>query len=115
MMGKKEFEFKGLVDRQRLIDLLQNLVDSLKKGQVCFQRGPEYVVLNLDENQPLEVGISAGEKKGKNKFDLEDLRDQLRSLKKMGPLQSVMEMVPGMGKMMPDEGMGGMGGMPGMM
>ncbi len=42
----------------------------------------------------------------KNKFDLEDLRDQLRSLKKMGPLQSVMEMVPGMGKMLPDGGVG---------
>jgi signal recognition particle subunit SRP54 len=42
----------------------------------------------------------------KNKFDLEDLRDQLKSLKKMGPLQSVMEMVPGMGKMMPDGGVG---------
>jgi signal recognition particle subunit SRP54 len=42
----------------------------------------------------------------KNKFDLEDLRDQLRSLKKMGPLQSVMEMVPGMGNMMPAGGLG---------
>ncbi len=42
----------------------------------------------------------------KNKFDLEDLRDQLKSLKKMGPLQSVMEMVPGMGNMMPDGGVG---------
>ena len=42
----------------------------------------------------------------KNKFDLEDLRDQLKSLKKMGPLQSVMEMVPGMNQMMPDGGMG---------
>jgi len=42
----------------------------------------------------------------KNKFDLEDLRDQLKSLKKMGPLQSVMDMVPGMNKMMPDGGAG---------
>jgi signal recognition particle subunit SRP54 len=42
----------------------------------------------------------------KNKFDLEDLRDQLKSLKKMGPLQSVMEMVPGMGNMMPAGGLG---------
>ncbi len=41
----------------------------------------------------------------KNKFDLEDLRDQLRSLKKMGPLQSVMEMMPGMGSMMPSGGL----------
>jgi len=32
----------------------------------------------------------------KNKFDLEDLADQLRSVRKMGPLQQVMEMIPGM-------------------
>jgi signal recognition particle subunit SRP54 len=42
----------------------------------------------------------------KNKFDLEDLKDQLRSLKKMGPLQQVMDLVPGMGNMMPDGGVG---------
>jgi signal recognition particle subunit SRP54 len=40
----------------------------------------------------------------KNKFDLEDLRDQLSSLKKMGPLQQVMEMVPGMSQMLPQGG-----------
>jgi signal recognition particle subunit SRP54 len=40
----------------------------------------------------------------RNKFDLEDLRDQLRSLAKMGPLQQVMEMVPGMSKAMPQGG-----------
>jgi signal recognition particle subunit SRP54 len=39
----------------------------------------------------------------KNKFDLEDLRDQLKSLKKMGPLHQVMEMIPGMGNMMPGD------------
>jgi signal recognition particle subunit SRP54 len=41
----------------------------------------------------------------KSQFDLEDLRDQLQNLKKMGPLQQVMEMIPGMGKMMPKEGL----------
>ncbi len=40
----------------------------------------------------------------KNKFDLEDLRDQLHSLKKMGPLQQVLEMVPGMGNVLPSGG-----------
>jgi signal recognition particle subunit SRP54 len=40
----------------------------------------------------------------KNEFDLEDLRDQLGSLKKMGPLQQVMEMVPGINKMIPTGG-----------
>ena len=42
----------------------------------------------------------------KNRFDLEDLRDQLSSLRKMGPLQQVMEMIPGAGKMLPQEGVG---------
>lgn len=40
----------------------------------------------------------------KSQFDLEDLRDQLRSLAKMGPLQQVMEMVPGMSSMLPSGG-----------
>jgi len=40
----------------------------------------------------------------KNKFDLEDLSDQLRSLGKMGPLQQVMEMIPGIGQAMPTGG-----------
>ncbi len=42
----------------------------------------------------------------KNRFDLEDLRDQLTSLGKMGPLQQVMEMIPGAGKMLPQGGVG---------
>jgi signal recognition particle subunit SRP54 len=40
----------------------------------------------------------------KNKFDLEDLSEQLASLGKMGPLQQVMEMVPGMSKALPQGG-----------
>jgi len=40
----------------------------------------------------------------KNKFDLEDLSDQLRSLGKMGPLQQVMEMIPGIGQALPPGG-----------
>jgi signal recognition particle subunit SRP54 len=42
----------------------------------------------------------------KNKFDLEDLKDQLHSLKKMGPLQQVMDMMPGMGNVLPQGGIG---------
>jgi signal recognition particle subunit SRP54 len=43
-------------------------------------------------------------KLAKNKFDLEDLRDQLQSLRKMGPLQQVLELVPGMGNVLPSGG-----------
>jgi len=41
----------------------------------------------------------------KNKFDLQDLSDQLEALGKMGPLHQVMDMIPGMSKVMPSEGM----------
>ncbi|HLF01515.1 MAG TPA: signal recognition particle protein [Anaerolineales bacterium] len=40
----------------------------------------------------------AQEKLVSGEFTLEDFRDQLRQVKKMGPLGQIMEMVPGMGK-----------------
>jgi signal recognition particle subunit SRP54 len=40
------------------------------------------------------------EKLKKNKFDLEDFRNQLQQVKKLGSLESIMGMIPGMGKMM---------------
>jgi signal recognition particle subunit SRP54 len=43
-------------------------------------------------------------KLAKNKFDLEDLREQLQSLRKMGPLQQVLELMPGMGNVLPSGG-----------
>jgi len=36
----------------------------------------------------------------KSQFDLEDFRNQLQQIKKMGSLESIMGMIPGMGKMM---------------
>ncbi len=40
------------------------------------------------------------EKLKKNKFDLEDFRNQMQQMKKLGSLESIMGMIPGMGKMM---------------
>jgi len=38
-------------------------------------------------------------KLGKNQFTLEDFRDQLKQIKKLGPLEGIMKMIPGMGQM----------------
>ncbi len=38
------------------------------------------------------------EKLKKNQFDLEDFRNQLQQLKKLGSMESIMGMIPGMGK-----------------
>ena len=37
-------------------------------------------------------------------FDLEDFRDHLRNVRRMGPLDQIMKMIPGMSQQMPDVG-----------
>ena len=55
------------------------------------------------------------EKIRSNEFTLEDFRDQLKTIKKMGPLEQIMGMLPGMGNLKaltenkPDEGQIGRG------
>jgi signal recognition particle subunit SRP54 len=39
------------------------------------------------------------EKLRKNQFTLDDFRSQLKTIKKMGPLESILGMIPGMGQM----------------
>lgn len=50
--------------------------------------------INLEDSKKLEKKLK------KNEFDLEDFLGQLRMMKKMGGMQSIMGMIPGMGKMM---------------
>lgn len=60
---------------------------------------------NIDQKQAKELQ----EKLKKNAFTLEDFRDQLRQIKKLGSLEQIMSMIPGFNKMkqfkgmMPDE------------
>jgi len=54
----------------------------------------------FDQERVLEL-----QKKMKaNTFDLEDFLDQMRQLKRMGPLSQILDMIPGMGKMMKQAG-----------
>jgi len=46
----------------------------------------------IDQDQALKMG----QKLAEGKFDLEDFRDQLQQLKKMGPISQFMDMIPGM-------------------
>ena len=61
-------------------------------------------VLSLIEKA--EEAVSHGRRRearsarsGKNEFTLEDFRDQLRTIKKMGPLEQILGMLPGMGNL----------------
>ncbi len=52
----------------------------------------------LDEKKALELE----EKLRKNKFDLNDLLDQLNEVKKMGSMKDLLSMIPGVGKKIKD-------------
>jgi signal recognition particle subunit SRP54 len=49
----------------------------------------------MDQEQALKVG----QKLVKGEFDLEDFRDQLQQLKKMGPISQLLDMIPGMSQL----------------
>jgi signal recognition particle subunit SRP54 len=50
-------------------------------------------VVDVEDAQRLEQKLRA------NEFTLEDFRDQLRTIRKMGPLEQIMGMLPGMGNL----------------
>src|SRR6202007_3209616 len=49
--------------------------------------------IDVEDAEKLEAKIRA------NEFTLEDFRDQLRTIRKMGPLEQIMGMLPGMGNL----------------
>ncbi len=60
-------------------------------------------VLSLIEKAEAAIDVADAEKLEKklrqNDFTLEDFRDQLRTIKKMGPLEHILGMLPGLGNM----------------
>ncbi|AKI97121.1 signal recognition particle protein [Kosmotoga pacifica] len=52
----------------------------------------------IQQNVDMEKAKKLEEKFAKNRFDLEDFLEQLREIKKMGPIAELMEMIPGVPK-----------------
>jgi signal recognition particle subunit SRP54 len=52
----------------------------------------------MDQEQAMKVG----QKLVTGEFDLEDFKEQLQQLKKMGPVSQLLDMIPGMSKMTQD-------------
>ena len=65
----------------------------LGKGDVVSLVEKAQETVEQEEAEKLEKKIQKG------KFDLDDLASQFRQLKKMGGMQELMNMIPGMGKM----------------
>ncbi|NTW51387.1 MAG: signal recognition particle protein [Chlorobiaceae bacterium] len=60
-------------------------------------------VEKAQETLDLEKTMEMQSKLMKNEFDLNDFFDQLQQLKKMGSIQGLIEMVPGLNKMVPKQ------------
>jgi signal recognition particle subunit SRP54 len=60
-------------------------------------------VEKAQESLDMEKAMQVQSKLMKNEFDLNDFYDQLQQLKKMGSLQGLIEMVPGLNKMVPKQ------------
>src|SRR5208283_198544 len=61
------------------------------------------LIEKAQETVDQEEALKLAKKLKKNSFDLEDFQNQLRQVKKLGGLESIMGMIPGMGKMkLPD-------------
>jgi signal recognition particle subunit SRP54 len=81
---------------ERLEDLEQFYPDRLVSrllgmGDVLSLIERAEQAIDIEEAQKLE------EKVRKDEFTLEDFRDQLQTIKKMGPLEQIIGMIPGMG------------------
>ncbi|NTW69151.1 MAG: signal recognition particle protein [Chlorobiaceae bacterium] len=60
-------------------------------------------VEKAQESLDLEKTLEMQKRLMKNEFDLNDFFDQLQQLKKMGSIQGLIEMVPGLNKMVPKQ------------
>ncbi len=56
------------------------------------------LVEKAQESMDLEKTVKLADKLKKQQFDLEDFLDQLHQISKMGPVENLLKMIPGMGK-----------------
>ncbi|NMC74742.1 MAG: signal recognition particle protein [Geobacteraceae bacterium] len=93
----KPVKFVGLGEKLDALDVFHadRLVSRiLGMGDVLTLIEKAQSTIDLKEAQKLQHKLK------KNQYDLEDFRSQLQQMKKMGSLESIMSLIPGMGKMM---------------
>ncbi|GAB6060997.1 amphi-Trp domain-containing protein [Desulfonatronum parangueonense] len=68
-MSKDEVKFEGVMERSQVVTYLEDLIASLKKGQICVRQDDQFVT--LCPSRTMEVEVKASSKKDKEKFELE--------------------------------------------
>lgn len=68
-VSKKEVNVKGSMPPKMVLTILEDLLDSFRKGKVVIQNGTDFVTLRPSDQISLE--LEAGQKKDKEKIVLE--------------------------------------------
>ena len=79
-------------------DSINNFKDDINTNVNVIDLGYPGTLPKLNK-EVIDEALKAAEKMSKGKFDLEDFLVQLNSIKKLGPLENILKMLPGAKKM----------------
>lgn len=98
----KPIKFVGMGEK---LDALEPFHPDRMASRILGMGDVLSLIEKAQETVDKEEAVRLAKKLKKNSFDLEDFRNQLKQVKKMGGLESILSMVPGLGKMkLPDSG-----------
>jgi len=101
----KPLKFAGMGEK---LDALEPFHPDRMASRILGMGDVLTLIEKAQETVSREEAEQLAKKLRKNDFTLEDFRDQLRQVKKLGGIESIMGMIPGMNKMkLPEDGSGG--------
>jgi signal recognition particle subunit SRP54 len=96
----KPLKFVGMGEK---LDALEPFHPDRMASRILGMGDVMSLIEKAQETVGEEEALKLAKKLKKNTFDLEDFRSQLKQVKKLGGLEQIMGMIPGMGKMkLPD-------------
>ena len=97
----KPLKFVGMGEK---LDALEPFHPDRMASRILGMGDVMSLIEKAQETVDQEEALKLAKKLKKNSFDLDDFRNQLKQVKKMGGIQSIMGMIPGMGKLkMPED------------
>jgi signal recognition particle subunit SRP54 len=96
----KPLKFVGMGEK---LDALEPFFPDRMASRILGMGDVMSLIEKAQEHVDHEEALKLAKKLKKNSFDLDDFRNQLKQVKKLGGLESIMGMIPGMNKMkLPD-------------
>ncbi len=92
----KPLKFTGMGEK---LDALEPFHPDRMASRILGMGDVMSLIEKAQETVDQEEALKLAKKLKKNSFDLDDFRNQLKQVKQMGGLESIMGMIPGLGKM----------------